>query len=816
MPRVSHVIAPGKQLAPGETPAGGTWTSLTHPLMVGGQPVNLSNPILLTDGTVIAHVSCAGNWYKLTPDNTGTDAASYINGTWTAIASLPSGYAPRFFGSGVLPDGRVIVEGGEYNGASNNTCPRADTTQGAIYDPVANTWTSVPPPAGWTKIGDGGGIVLPNGNYMQTACCVTTPTAAILNPTDLTWTSTGTGKLDSYEEESMALMQDDNVITVDSYWSLGSCGNAAETYNYQSGAWSAISSTNTQQSDCSGKKSYEIGPIVALPNSIVVSFPGLTTGTGNAAHTSPGGSGWTTGQQMPSINSVPYTMADAPAAVLPNGNILVAMSPGNWAAANSFPTPVHFWEYNATSFTFTQVADKADAASFNSYTQNFILLPTGQVMAFSTDGPTVQIYQAATGASEPSWQPKVTSLPAGACVDRGGLYSLNGTQFNGLTEGAYYGDDTNASTNFPLVKIVNNSTGHFFFARTFDHSTRSIAPNRAASTGLQIAANTELGDSTLYLITQGVASAGLGITVGCNGGATVTHDFNGDHKSDILWSNAGNMAIWFMNGGNLISAASLGSIPTVWTVVGQRDFDADGKSDILWRNTSTGDVAIWFMNGADIASAAGLGAIATGWSIVGTGDFNGDGKGDILWRNTSTGDVAIWFMNGSQVTGAAGLGAIATNWTISGTADFNGDGKSDILWRNGSTGDTAIWFMNGSQIGSAAALGAVTTNWTIVGTGDFDGDGKGDLLWRNGTTGDTAIWFMNGSQIAGAAALGVVDTAWSIAETGDFDSDGKSDVLWHSTAGDVAVWFMNGAQVGGGAYIANVPAPWTIQGTNVD
>jgi hypothetical protein len=94
LPPVSHTIVPGKQLEPGEAPVGGTWTSLAHPLI----GVNLSNPILLTDGTVIAHVSCASNWYKFSPDVNG----SYINGTWTAIASTVSGYGPRFFGSGVL------------------------------------------------------------------------------------------------------------------------------------------------------------------------------------------------------------------------------------------------------------------------------------------------------------------------------------------------------------------------------------------------------------------------------------------------------------------------------------------------------------------------------------------------------------------------------------------------------------------------------------------------------------------------------------------------------------------------------------------
>ena len=62
---------------------GKTVVDITNPL---SPTRNLSNPILLTDGTVIAHVSCTSNWYKFTPTITG----DYINGTWSAIASTAS------------------------------------------------------------------------------------------------------------------------------------------------------------------------------------------------------------------------------------------------------------------------------------------------------------------------------------------------------------------------------------------------------------------------------------------------------------------------------------------------------------------------------------------------------------------------------------------------------------------------------------------------------------------------------------------------------------------------------------------------------
>jgi len=71
---------------------------------------------LLTDGTVVVQGNGESDWAKLTPDNKG----SYINGTWKRIASLPSGYVPNAFASAVLADGRLIIEGGEYNNGHLN------------------------------------------------------------------------------------------------------------------------------------------------------------------------------------------------------------------------------------------------------------------------------------------------------------------------------------------------------------------------------------------------------------------------------------------------------------------------------------------------------------------------------------------------------------------------------------------------------------------------------------------------------------------------------------------------------------------------
>ena len=100
---------------------------------------------LLTDGSVMCQGNGSSDWWKLKPDISG----SYLNGTWSQLATLPSGYVPDDFASAVLADGRVVITGGEYNNGAFTL-----TNLGAIYNPITNTWASLPPPPGWDFIGD--------------------------------------------------------------------------------------------------------------------------------------------------------------------------------------------------------------------------------------------------------------------------------------------------------------------------------------------------------------------------------------------------------------------------------------------------------------------------------------------------------------------------------------------------------------------------------------------------------------------------------------------------------------------------------------
>ena len=456
----------------------GRWDRLTN------QPTFMCDTaLLLTDGTVMVHEygsRTMNNWWRLMPDING----SYLNGTWGQLASMQSSYGPLYFASAVLPDGRVIVEGGEYNFLAF-----AETKQGAIYDPVTNTWTTVNPPAGWSQIGDAPGAVLANGIF--TMGNITSRRQVLFNAATLTWTPTGNGKADNYSEEGFCLLPSGELLLVDS-----ANGTNSELYNPTTGQWSSAGSTIVKLPD---PGSLEIGPHIQRPNGTSVAFGGTVHNSIFDFSTRT----WTPAPDFPNRND----MADAPCAVLPTGDVLVAASPG------IFATPVTFFTFDGT--TFTQAPATQTSPQLTSYQERFLVLPTGQVLSLVADGVPNHIDAELftfTGRPDPAWRPNITSVPS--TLTRGTSVQISGTQFNGLSVGSDYGDDCTNATNYPIVRLTNEATRHVFYARTHDHSTMGIATgDTIVSTTMDIPANMETGPSRINVIANGISSPPSLVTV---------------------------------------------------------------------------------------------------------------------------------------------------------------------------------------------------------------------------------------------------------------------------------------------------------------
>jgi hypothetical protein len=84
---------------------------------------------------------------------------------------------------------------------------------------------------------------------------------------------------------------------------------------------------------------------------------------------------------------------------------------------------------------------------------------------------------------------------------------------NGVSQGGYYGDDVQPHTNFPLVRLTNDATGHVTYCRTHGHTTRSIAPDSRGTTLFDVPVDVERGVATLEVVANGVASPPIEVNV---------------------------------------------------------------------------------------------------------------------------------------------------------------------------------------------------------------------------------------------------------------------------------------------------------------
>lgn len=470
--------------------------------------------LLLTDGTVMMQSNNdAGVFYELSPDDQG----SYVNGSWHQISSAPVGYAPYAGAEVVLADGRALFVGGEYN---QNVyvlpfAPSGLTNISAVYDPVADQWQMIAAPPGVAYIGDVPSGILPDGNFLFGDKLGRDMWR--LDPTTLAWTSVpSTGKADNFAEEGWTLLPDGDFFTID-------VGNPlhAEHYDPPSAQWYSDGNTpDLLSSPATSPLTYgpapvqvvggvtygpgptgtyfppgEIGPALLLPNGTVFATGAEVSGgvTHTAIYTpgaTPADAGtFTAGPDFEAGDDA----GDSSAALLPSGHPLVAVPSGR------------FYEFDGAALSITGSLPNDDGN-----TQYFVLpLPNGQALV--TGGAVTWVYSG-TGSANPAWAPTITAAPA--AVTRGSTYVVSGTQFNGLSQAAAVGDELDAATNYPLVRIANQASGHVTYARTHDHSTMGVATGATTvSTSFDVPMNAETGESSLVVVANGIASAPVTVSV---------------------------------------------------------------------------------------------------------------------------------------------------------------------------------------------------------------------------------------------------------------------------------------------------------------
>jgi hypothetical protein len=439
-------------------------------------PFNVGTVLLLTDGMLFAQDISSANWWRLRPLVRG----DYAGGVWAA--ATPARHQRLYFASSVLADGHVFVAGGKFSTSPNTP---SDLLAAEIYDPVADAWTDVPTPDGWTIVGDAPCCVLADGTVLLGN--IDTGECALFDPAQNAWRPTDRKGNRKARGETWTLLPDGSVLAID-------CTGHPQTERFVNGTWRSDGPVPAANDlvDESG----EVGPAILRPDGTVFTLgaTGHTAVFTPAPNSSSPGT-WAGGPDLPNAR----VARDAPACLEPVGTVLfVAGAPGG--------TSCELYEFDGS--TITSLATQPANVGVASPATRLLLLPNGQVL-FSNNTSKLQFFT-------PSGTPPAASLPvitqSPQQIAPGRSYVVRGRQFNGLSQACAYGDDAGMATNYPLVRLTKGSA--VTYCRTYDHSSMGVATGAAdQNTSFVVPVGLAPGSYTLQVVANGIASTAVVVNV---------------------------------------------------------------------------------------------------------------------------------------------------------------------------------------------------------------------------------------------------------------------------------------------------------------
>ena len=535
--------------------------------------------LLSSDGSVMVQGGGVSNqWSKLTPDSTG----GYVNGTWSSLASMNT--ARRFYGSDVLNDGRVLVIGGEDSGPNGD---RNDTNTAEIYDPLANTWSPV------SSFPQAYGGDLPTQTLPDGRVIVGDPLGTdtqIYNPQTGRW-SAGPQKLNGEvsNEETWVKLPDGSILS----YNITNNPQHAQRFVPSLNSWIDSGSVPLQPTS-----NTECGPALLLPDGRVF-FIGATGQTAfyTPSTTLTGTGSWSLGPTVPDGLGA----NDAPAAELVNGHVLLVAggTPG-------YTPPTEVFDFDPTTNTITRIPTPTamDLQDQLPSVTRMLDLPSGQVL-FNFGTNALYVYTP-DGATANSWRPTITSIVSNG----GGTYTLTGTQLNGISEGASYGDDAQMATNYPLVEFTD-ATGVVRFARTFNWSTTAVATGSTlASVQFTLPAGVT-SVNRVSVVTNGISSSSVLFIGGSVRTSNDTIDISGQQSAGLP-----------------VMSVSYNGISTTWQNVSQVIAAAGNGNDIYNVNSTLLGVPVSIFTGSGnnsiniAANGKDLSLLAGNLAITGSGGIN--------------------------------------------------------------------------------------------------------------------------------------------------------------------------------------------------
>jgi len=366
-------------------------------------------------------------------------------------------------------------------------------------------------------------------------------------------------------------------------------------------------------------------------------------------------------------------------------------------------------------------------------------------------------------------------------------------------DGNYTAVDTGYASDIANDFLALVQVGDFNGDGKTDFVRQNISNNSSSTNNFQVGLSN--GDGTFTIFTPtGVTptgSTGFGASyayqqelLGKPGVNLIMGDFNGDHKTDFIRQEKGdldndrtlNFSVWFSNGnGTFNPITPSGSMyqddlrfdPGVNIITG--DYNGDGLTDFIrqekgdWDNDLNASFKVYFSNGNGTFNIVTPGdnkagdiyqddlRFNPGASII-TGDYNGDGlidfirqeKGDL--DNDLNASFKVYFSNGNGTFNIVTPGANKAGNIYQDllrfdpgvniiTGDYNGDGKTDFIrqekgdWDNDITNNFSIYLSQGNghfnvvnpNLPEYQSVLRYDQGANII-VGDYDGDGADDFL----------------------------------------------------------------------------------------
>jgi hypothetical protein len=412
---------------------------------------------------------------------------------------------------------------------------------------------------------------------------------------------------------------------------------------------------------------------------------------------------------------------------LPDGDVL-------FVATDLAGNPRAVLEFNPTINAFTDVTPQNNFPL--GYAAKMLVLPTGQVMLSNGSGQ-IDVFTP-DGMPNPAWLPTISNI-----TDNGNnTYTLTGTQLNGLSEGASFGDDAEMSSYYPIIRFTD-ADGNVSYARSFNWSSTGVATGSTpVSVEFALPAGAAPGTFLVSVIANGISSAPvLDVQMGtANTSLGLQVDPNNPASIDIL------------NGSSLLGEFLVSSLASI--IVSGSNAD----NTITIANTFSGVPAT-------LKEGTGHGSLAIGNgvldSIQGSISVDGGASDSLTLNDQAFMDLRTFMITSSRLAWGeatityAGLGSV----TISGGTGGN---SFELLATSTATAMTIVGGGSGDKLDGSNSGNLFTLTGSNTGTLSGNAYGSSIRFSQVGNltagSGGNTFRFTDGASLSGSIIGGGSDT----------------------------------------------------------